>query len=223
VNDEVNQGFHRQEAAVSRSDVQTLIDAIGRTDLRRSRAGARHLLNLPEIQALARTPLLKSIADAWLGVDAIPLRATLFEKSAQSNWLVTWHQDTALPVSDRRHVPGWGPFSNKAGILHAIAPAAALNQIVAIRVHLDDSTVDNGPLRVLPGTHSRGVLADHEIDRFARTVTPVECTVAAGGLIAMRPLIIHASSKSRNDQPRRVIHFEYAASQRLAGMELALG
>ena len=34
--------------------------------------------------------------------------------------------------------------------------------------------------------------------------------VREGGIIAMRPLIIHASSKSRSDAPRRVLHIEYA-------------
>ena len=29
---------------------------------------------------------------------AQPFRATLFDKSASANWLVVWHQDTALPM-----------------------------------------------------------------------------------------------------------------------------
>jgi ectoine hydroxylase-related dioxygenase (phytanoyl-CoA dioxygenase family) len=216
------QGFQIRDSVLGKSSVEALTDAITDPRLQRSRAGARHLLNLPAIKTLANTPSLKSIADGWLGADAIPLRATLFDKSAEKNWLVAWHQDTALPVAERRDVSGWGPFSIKGGVLHAIAPAEALSRIVAIRVQLDDSTADNGPLRVLPGTHSHGVLSDDEIDRLALTIEPAECTAVAGGLIVMWPLIVHASSKSRNDHPRRVIHIEYAASQRLAGMELAL-
>jgi Phytanoyl-CoA dioxygenase (PhyH) len=36
---------------------------------------------------------------------------------------------------------------------YAHAPTNALNQVVALRVSFDDSTVENGPLRVLPPTH----------------------------------------------------------------------
>ena len=39
-----------------------------------------------------------------------------------------------------------------------------------------------------------------------------------------RPLIVHASSKSHNERPRRVLHIEYAASEFIASpLRLALG
>jgi ectoine hydroxylase-related dioxygenase (phytanoyl-CoA dioxygenase family) len=111
----------------------------------------------------------------------------------------------------------------KAGVLHANAPARALEQIVALRVHLDDSGESNGPLRVLPGTHIDGVLTHEEVRRAASTVRPVDCVAPAGGVVAMRPLLVHASSKSSDDQPRRVLHIDYAASVQIApGLELAI-
>ena len=81
-----------------------------------------------------------------------------------------------------------------------------------MRIHIDASTVDNGPLRVLPGTHELGVLSDAQVLELARRVEAVTCTANAGGVVAMRPLIIHASSKSIGDTPRRVLHIEYVAS-----------
>ncbi len=44
----------------------------------------------------------------------------------------------------------------------------------------------------------------------------IECTVARGGVLAMRPLLIHASSKARVEDPRRVLHIEYSDSLDLA-------
>ena len=70
----------------------------------------------------------------------MPFRATLFDKSPKSNWLVVWHQDTALTICERIDAAGWGPWSTKAGVLYAHAPAAALERVVALRVCLDDST-----------------------------------------------------------------------------------
>jgi ectoine hydroxylase-related dioxygenase (phytanoyl-CoA dioxygenase family) len=180
--------------------------------LRRSRAGARHLLSVPAVAALAEDPRLIAMAAQVLGCDPIPFSATLFDKSADANWLVVWHQDTALPLVERLDAAGWGPWSEKAGVIYAHAPAGALSRVVALRVHLDDSTPNNGPLRVLPGTHTLGVLSDVQIHDAAHRIEPATCTVERGGVIMMRPLLVHASSKVTAPASRRVLHFEYAAA-----------
>jgi ectoine hydroxylase-related dioxygenase (phytanoyl-CoA dioxygenase family) len=179
--------------------------------LRRSRAGVRHLLSNPDIATLAKDSLLLSIAQSVLGTNALPFRATLFDKSPDSNWLITWHQDTALPLREKRETPGWGPWSVKEGITYAHAPAQTLEQVAALRLHPDDSRDDNGPLRVLPGTHQNGVLSDQQVESLTAGMNAVTCLVPKGGVIVMRPLVIHASSKSQSDVPRRVIHIEYAS------------
>lgn len=155
---------------------------------------------------------MAEMARGILGAKAFPFRATLFEKSVASNWLVVWHQDTALPLRERLDTPGWGPWSIKEGIDYAHAPASALSQVLALRVHLDDSTPENGPLRVLPRTHTLGVLSDDSIHALAERTAPVDCAISKGGVLAMRPLVVHASSKSRIEMPRRVLHIEYVAS-----------
>ncbi len=100
----------------------------------------------------------------------------------------------------------------------------ALRRVIALRVHLDDSTAENGPLRVLPGSDRRGVLSAHEISELAATVDAVDCLTSAGGVAAMRPLTVHTSSKARAVQPRRVLHIEYAADVHFdGGIELAAG
>jgi ectoine hydroxylase-related dioxygenase (phytanoyl-CoA dioxygenase family) len=128
-----------------------------------------------------------------------------------------------MPLKARREVAGWGPWSVKDGVDYAHAPAGALEKILALRIHLDDSTLENGPLRVLPGTHTRGVLTDDEVHAIAETQTSVDCLMPLGGVIAMKPLTIHASSKSRTQKARRVLHVEYAASIEITeGLELAI-
>lgn len=156
------------------------------------------------------------LARAVLGPEAFPFRATFFDKSPASNWLVVWHQDTALPLRERIDTSGWGPWSVKDGIAYAHAPTSALSQVVALRVSLDDSTLENGPLRVLPGTHRRGVMSDDDVHEVSAQAESVDCIVPKGGVLIMRPLLIHASSKSRSETPRRVLHVEYAASDLIA-------
>ena len=176
---------------------------------------------LPEVAAVARDSRLVAIVSEWLGGAAIPFKATLFDKSPGGNWLVTWHQDTALPLRERGEAPGWGPWSVKSRVTYAKAPASALAGVIALRLHLDDCGPDNGPLRVLPGTHASGVLDQPSIHRLASTVEPVDCLVRRGGVIAMRPLLVHASTKAVGSAPRRVLHIEYARSLHPApGLEL---
>ena len=180
------------------------------------------MLSHTAIAELARDPRLAEIADAVLGAEPIAFRATLFDKSV-ANWLVAWHQDRVLPFREKRDVPGWGPWSLKSGVIHACAPTGALASVVALRLHLDDSTADTGPLRVLPETHAIGVLSDDRIREFAAQVVPVDCIAAQGGVVVIRPLLVHASSKARSSLPRRVLHFEYTSSVFLAeGLELAI-
>ena len=112
-------------------------------------------------------------------------------------------------MHERIDSPGWGSWSEKHGMLYAHAPASALSQVVALRLHLDDSTSDNGPLRVIPGSHLLGVLTDEQVRELAARAVQTTCLVGRGGVVAMRPLIIHASSKVLKDAPRRVIHIEY--------------
>ncbi len=204
-------------------EISAVVGELVAAPLQRRRAGARHLLSNVSLAKLAADARLLEIACHVLGADARPFRATLFDKSPTSNWLVVWHQDTALPLRQRHELPGWGPWSVKEGVIYAHAPAPALAQILALRIHLDDSTDKNGPLRVLPGTHIMGVLTDDTIERLASEITAVDCLVAAGGVVAMRPLIVHASSKSVTETPRRVLHIEYAARMAIADcLELAV-
>jgi ectoine hydroxylase-related dioxygenase (phytanoyl-CoA dioxygenase family) len=136
---------------------------------------------------------------------------------------VTWHQDTALPLCEKRETAGWGPWSVKGNVVYAHAPARVLSDVLALRLHLDDSAADNGPLRVLPRTHTLGLLRDQTITTLAFEIPSVECLAALGGVLAMRPLLVHASSKSRSEMPRRALHIAYAAKIEIAkGMRLAM-
>ena len=216
-------GFDILPGVLSDSEASSLLARVSHTKVRRTRAGARNVLSDPAVSQIAGDPRLVRLASDALGMGAFPFKATLFDKSQGANWLVVWHQDTALPLRTRRDLPGWGPWSVKAGVLYAHAPAEALSRVVALRVHLDDSTSENGPLRVLPGTHRLGVLSDAQLHELSRTVASVECTVRKGGILAMRPLLVHSSSKASEPAPRRVLHVEYSASRDLGnGLELAL-
>jgi ectoine hydroxylase-related dioxygenase (phytanoyl-CoA dioxygenase family) len=205
-------GYAVHPGVFQRTELEAVTAELARAPLARSRAGARHLMSSPVVARLAADPRMLRFAGEWLGGNAIAFRATLFDKSPAANWLVAWHQDTALPMAARHDKAGWGPWSEKHGILYAHAPAYALENVIALRLHLDDSHEDNGPLRVLPGTHENGLLSDAEAHGLSQRVSAATCCTDAGGIVAMRPLIVHASSKVSTTKPRRVIHIEYTNS-----------
>lgn len=216
-------GFAIFSNVIRADELEELLATLASKTTSRSRAGIRHLMRNEHVCLLAHDRRLVTIAESELGREAFPFRATLFDKSSDANWLVAWHQDTALPLRAKNEAVGWGPWSIKDGIHYAHAPASALEQVLALRVHLDDSTTENGPLRILAGTHIRGVLSDDDVAQLVSNSNPIECTVSRGGVVAMRPLILHASSKSESFAPRRVLHIEYAAPALVeSGVQLAI-
>jgi len=216
-------GFAIPAEGLTEAEVLKLVEDLSKLSTRQGKAGVRHVLEHPTVSALAQEQRFLGIAQGILGPEALPFRATLFDKSPGRNWLIAWHQDTALPLRERPEMPGWGPWSVKGGIIYAHAPASALCRIIALRIHLDESSFRNGALRVLPATHNLGVLIDDEIHRLSTDIPEVTCAVARGGILAMRPLLIHSSSKSQINAPRRVLHIEYAASPIVdRGMRLAV-
>ncbi|HEV2730710.1 MAG TPA: phytanoyl-CoA dioxygenase family protein [Terriglobales bacterium] len=217
-----NHGLAIIPSVLAPAEIASVIQGLGRVTLPRTRAGTRNALQVDTVAALARSSRVFEIVREILGRDAIPYRATLFEKSPDANWLVAWHQDRAIPLRERRERAGWGPWSVKQGVIYAHAPARVLNQVVALRIHLDDSNSENGPLRVLPGTHLLGILSNEQIEQLTFEVPALDCLVSQGGILAMKPLLVHASSKCRADARRRVLHIEYAASRFVEeGFELA--
>ena len=204
-------GFSIVGGVIEPRECEDLIARLERLVEHKSRAGIRNLMAVPEIAKLANDRRLIDVTLRIFGQPLIPFKAALFEKSGKANWLVAWHQDTAIPVEEPVTGNGWGPAFIKEGITFVHAPASALSKILAIRIHLDASTDSNGPLRVIPGTHKRRH-SDEELGRISATRGQQICMVGQGGVIAMSPMLVHASSKCRTDEPRRVLHVEYALS-----------
>ncbi len=208
-------GYWIGENIFSKLECDDLLQSLSNSTVKRGRAGARNLMRNPAISMLASENRLLRIAEMMLGRSAVPYKATLFDKSGKANWLVAWHQDTALPLMNRVEKAGWEHWSEKAGILYAHAPAWALSRILAIRIHLDASTRTNGPLKIIPGSHVKGVMTDEEVKTIVNAETHVECLVGQGGVLAMSPLLIHSSSKAQTEESRRVLHIEYTDSLEL--------
>lgn len=175
------------------------------------RGGVRDAFRLvPAIRELATTPPLWRLATMVLGPDCAAVRAIIFDKTPGANWKVSWHQDLTIAVQRRVDVAGFGPWSVKAGIVHVQPPATVLERMLTLRLHLDACLEDNGPVRVLPGSHKAGRLRDEDIAQWQAHRNAVTCLAQRGEVLAMRPLLLHSSSPAQSPTHRRVVHIEYA-------------
>jgi len=196
------------------------IDELDRTDsdARARRHGAvfacRNLFDAaPKSRLAADLPQVRELVEIIVGQGALVTRAILFDKNPLANWSVPWHQDTTIAVRARpgHAVPGFGPWSIKSDVVHVQPPAAVLEGMLTMRLHLDECATDNAPLRVVPGSHRRGILDCASAERERARSSEVACTVAAGGALLMRPLLLHASAPASAPARRRVIHLEWAS------------
>jgi ectoine hydroxylase-related dioxygenase (phytanoyl-CoA dioxygenase family) len=214
-------GYEIVEKLITEDECDRLLDAISHNQVGTGRAGVRHLMSNSSVRNIADDDRMRSIAERIAGRTMIPYKATLFEKTGKANWLVTWHQDRALPLTEIPEHEEWGPSTVKEGVIYSHAPTRALSQILALRLHLDPSTELNGPLRVLPHSHHDRLVVspDHQESEN----DSVKCLVEKGGVIAMSPLTLHASSKCSSNDPRRVLHIEYAPTLEIdRGVSLAI-
>jgi ectoine hydroxylase-related dioxygenase (phytanoyl-CoA dioxygenase family) len=177
-----------------------------------SRYPERNILSVPSVHKLASSKPVREVMESILGPHCFAVRGIFFNKTQSSNWKVVWHQDLTIAVRERRDVDGFGPWTRKAGIWHVQPPADVMSGMLSIRLHLDESGIDNGPLRVVCGSHREGRLSAEEIARWEKG-NCVTCAVPKGGALLMRPLLLHASSACVVPKPRRVIHLEFAATE----------
>lgn len=216
-------GFQQAGFAVCRRVVSGAILSRLRDSLPRApRAGVRNLLEVcPAAREVADGSEIRGLASALLGRGAFVTRAILFDKTPDANWAVPFHQDATIAVERRVDVNGFGPWSVKDGVPHVAPPAAVLDRMVTIRLHVDACDESNGPLVVLPGSHGGGLLDEPQIARWKATAVPVVCTADAGDAVVMRPLLLHSSPRSTGPGPRRVVHLEFAADPLPGGLRWA--
>jgi ectoine hydroxylase-related dioxygenase (phytanoyl-CoA dioxygenase family) len=173
--------------------------------------GVRNLLEIPQMAELAQTVALPLVAPI-LGSNARVVRGIFFDKLPGANWKVPWHQDLTIAVRERIETPGYSGWSIKEGVIHVRSPTDILEQMLTVRLHLDDCPADNGPLKVIPGTHRMGRLTREQVSRLS-SGEPVICEASAGDALLMRPLLLHASAPSVSPRHRRVLHIEFAAGE----------
>lgn len=183
-------GFGLFERATPPDDLAYL-DGVFPTFGRRVAGGREDAFSQPAQDWLTGHSGLTGLAAQLLRAPARLSRIQAFDKSPEANWFVPWHQDRAEGGTER--------------------PVAALEQTVALRIHLDDCGDMNGPLEVIPGSHLCGRLTSTDISRLVAGQESRPCLARRGDILALRPLLIHRSKRAHEPAARRVVHLEYRA------------
>lgn len=207
-------GFFLLENAIDESAIRSLLRELSVLEDGVNHYGVRNLMNrVPYVRQLVTSDPLLAIARDVLGDKAKPVRSVFFDKVPDANWNVAWHQDTSIALEARHEVPGFGPWSEKQGIVHVEPPEDYLAKILTLRVHLDVSDIGTGALRAIPGTHLDGRVRSAELLEIVERSEVVECSARPGDILLMNPLLFHSSRKALQPSHRRIVHIEYSAME----------
>ncbi|WP_346984354.1 phytanoyl-CoA dioxygenase family protein [Chryseobacterium sp. POE27] len=166
------------------------------------------LKEIPEVKDLIFNENIKSIVKDIFGSDYFVVKSIYFDKPEKSNWYVAYHQDLTISVDRKAELPGFGPWTTKQNQFAVQPPLEILENIFTIRIHLDDTDENNGALKVVPRSHAKGIYRPETIDWSVETEEI--CNVDKGGIMIMKPLILHGSNRTTNGKKRRVIHIEFS-------------
>jgi ectoine hydroxylase-related dioxygenase (phytanoyl-CoA dioxygenase family) len=221
-----NTSFHKQKVSTlgftviediyATEEIEEILSEINKADINKSTfrktddlfAIRQFLKEIPEVQKLIFNDRLKAVISTLFGSDYFAVKSIYFDKPEKSNWFVAWHQDLTISVDKKTELPGYGPWTVKQDQFAVQPPLHILQNNFTIRIHLNDTNEGNGALKVIPGSHLKAVYRPETINWD--TEPEATCNVNAGGVMVMRPLLMHASNRTTNNKPRKVIHIEFS-------------
>ncbi|MFP4844495.1 WYL domain-containing protein [Winogradskyella sp. PE311] len=182
--------------------------------------GMREVLKkMPEIKEIVFNKNFRKLVRS-IDKNAFLTKAIFFDKSPNDNWYVTWHQDVPINVLERIDTEGFSSWTNKKDVIGVRPPEHISKNTFSMRIHLDDTTVKNGALKVIPGSHNKR-LSDDEVKLISSNSIPFVSEVASGGVQLLKPLLLHASSESKVQRRRRVLHLEFSSIELPNGLNYA--
>lgn len=166
------------------------------------------LKTVPGLPALVFNDSLIRLVRDLFGNNFFAVKSIYFDKPETSNWYVAYHQDMTISVDKKAAAEGFGPWIARQDQFAVQPPTEILENIFTVRIHLDATDDTNGALKVIEGSHAGGIRRAAAID--LSTDKEVSCHVPSGGIMIMKPLLLHSSARSTGNRKRRVIHIEFS-------------
>ncbi|MCK0068709.1 phytanoyl-CoA dioxygenase family protein [Kordiimonas laminariae] len=195
----------------SLKSLQTATDTLTLTTIKGGLRNAE--TKIPLISKTIEIEAIQERLEAYLAPPLSLVRAIYFDKTTDQNWLVPWHQDLTIAVDRFFECEGWENWTQKEGIWHVQAPLTVLENMITVRIHLDDTDQRNGCLNIVPSSHALGRIPHKTITGITAQSGHTECVANAGSALIMKPHIIHSSKKGTKPSRRRIIHLEFSSFQ----------
>jgi ectoine hydroxylase-related dioxygenase (phytanoyl-CoA dioxygenase family) len=151
---------------------------------------------------------LKTLLKELLGDRYFVVKSIYFDKPQTSNWYVSYHQDLTISVDKKLELIGFEFWTTKQNQFAVQPPLEILQSVVTVRIHLDETNENNGALKVVPKSHLKGIYRPETIDWTIES--EISCNVSKGGIMLMKPLLLHSSGRTTNNKQRRVLHIEFS-------------
>ena len=211
-----HKGFTVINDIFSKKEINQIINVIDSIDtsketFRKSEdlfAIRQFLKEVPESHQFIFNDNIRKIINEIFGNNYFVVKSIYFDKPEKSNWYVSYHQDLTISVDKKLDLKGFGPWTTKQNQFAVQPPIDYLKNIFTIRIHLDNTDENNGALKVVPNSHRKEIYRPETIDWNVETEEI--CSVNKGGIMIMKPLILHGSNRTTNNQKRRVIHIEFS-------------
>ncbi len=209
-------GFAIREDIYTNEEIDKLLQAIAEADsssltFRKTNdlfAIRQFFKEIPHAVELVFNDRLRHLIAACFGKDYFVVKSIYFDKPELSNWFVAYHQDLTISVKEKIDTTGYGPWTIKQNQFAVQPPLEILQDNFTVRIHLDNTDDKNGALKIIPQSHLKNIYRPETIDW---TVEKEEiCPVKKGGIMFMKPLLLHASGRTTNNEKRRVLHIEFS-------------
>lgn len=220
-------GFAVLDTFFSDEEIECLFQIISKVDTSRQTvrktsdlfAIRQFLKENPEAFEIIFNDRLNTLIAEIFGAEFFVVKSIYFDKPEASNWFVAYHQDLTISVDKKIEIEGFGPWTTKQDQYAVQPPLDILQDNFTIRIHLDNANEENGALKVIPKSHLKGIYRPETIDWS--TETENSCSVNKGGIMFMKPLLLHSSGRATNNKKRRVIHIEFSRSSLPANLNWA--
>ncbi len=212
------EGYSVVDEVFSEEQINSLIALISKTEISKPTfrktndlfAIRQFFKEVPSAFNIVVNDKLKSIVSTIFGDDYFVVKSIYFDKPEKSNWFVAYHQDLTISVDKKIVDDDFGPWTIKQNQFAVQPPLKILKDNFTIRIHLDNTTEENGALKVLPQSHLKGIYRITQTDLIKGSEKI--CCIQKGGIMIMKPLLFHASNKTTNNSKRRIIHIEFSRS-----------
>lgn len=216
IDDFLANGFATVDNIYTPKEVEVILELISQTNSNKLNfrksvelfAIRQFLKEVPEAIDTIFNDNLKSVLTQLLGERYFVVKSIYFDKPQTSNWYVSYHQDLTISVDKKLTLNGFDFWTTKQNNFSVQPPLGVLQKIVTVRIHLDETNENNGALKIVPKSHLKRIYRPKTIDWTVEK--EVICSVSKGGIMLMKPLLLHSSGRTTNDKQRRVIHIEFS-------------